>query len=78
MASICNDERATYGVMSGHDRKTLTLSVLFHNFWAMPADQAPMQQLMFMKNISMSGGLLLMFALGAGPASLDSRRARPV
>ena len=27
MASICNDERARFGVMSGHDRKTLSLSV---------------------------------------------------
>ena len=28
MASICNDERASSGVMSGHDRKTLSLSVI--------------------------------------------------
>ena len=28
MASICNDERASSGVMSGHDRKTLSLSAL--------------------------------------------------
>jgi uncharacterized membrane protein len=27
MASICNDEWACFGVMSGHDRKTLNLSV---------------------------------------------------
>jgi hypothetical protein len=26
MASICNDEQAACGVMSGHDRKTLSLS----------------------------------------------------
>ena len=26
MASTCNDERAAFGVMSGHDRKTLSLS----------------------------------------------------
>ena len=29
MASICNDERGRFGVLSGHDRKTLSLSVLF-------------------------------------------------
>ena len=28
MASICNDEQGCFGVMSGHDRKTLRLSVL--------------------------------------------------
>jgi hypothetical protein len=27
MASICNDEQASCGVMSGHDRKTLSLSL---------------------------------------------------
>ena len=26
MASICNDERVRFGVVSGHDRKTLSLS----------------------------------------------------
>ena len=26
MASICNDDWASLGVMSGHERKTLTLS----------------------------------------------------
>jgi len=25
MASICNDEQVSFGVMSGHDRKTLSL-----------------------------------------------------
>ena len=55
---------------------TLLASVLFHNFWAMPAEQQMMQQLMFMKNLSVVGGLLLVAALGAGPASLDARAGR--
>ena len=53
---------------------TLLATVLFHNFWAMPADQAFVQQLMFMKNLAVAGGLLFVFSLGAGPASLDARR----
>jgi putative oxidoreductase len=53
---------------------TVLASFLFHNFWAAPADQQMVQQLMFMKNLSVAGGLLLLFALGAGPASLDARR----
>ena len=53
---------------------TLLASVLFHNFWAMPADKAFMQQLMFLKNLSVVGGLLFVFAYGAGTASLDSHR----
>ena len=28
MASICNDERGSFGVMSGHERKTLSLSAI--------------------------------------------------
>jgi len=53
---------------------TLVATVLFHNYWAMPADQQFVQQLMFMKNLSIVGGLLFVFSLGAGPASLDARR----
>lgn len=54
---------------------TLAASLLFHNFWALPADQQMTQQLLFMKNVSVAGGLLLLFCVGAGPASLDGRRA---
>lgn len=54
---------------------TLLASVLFHNFWAMPADKQMVQQLMFLKNLAVAGGLLLVFSFGAGPASVDARRA---
>ena len=54
---------------------TLMASLLFHKFWAVPADQAFVQQLMFMKNLGVAGGLLLLFSFGAGPGSVDSRRA---
>ena len=53
---------------------TLAASVLFHKFWAAPADQAFVQQLMFMKNLSVAGGLFIVAALGAGALSLDARR----
>ena len=55
---------------------TLVATMLFHNFWAMPADQQMMQQLMFMKNVSVVGGLLFVFAFGAGSLSLDARRSQ--
>jgi len=54
---------------------TLLASVLFHKFWAAPADQAFVQQLMFLKNLSIAGGMFFLAALGAGPASIDARRA---
>lgn len=52
---------------------TLAASVLFHNYWAMPADQAYVQQLMFMKNISVAGGLLIIVALGGGTLALSRK-----
>ncbi len=54
---------------------TVVASVLFHNFWAMPADKAFMQQLMFLKNLAVTGGLMFVFVFGAGSLSLDARRA---
>ncbi|TAH39534.1 MAG: DoxX family protein [Planctomycetota bacterium] len=52
---------------------------LFHDFWnvADPAE-AHIQQIMFMKNLAMLGGALLLAYYGAGPWSLDSwRYTRP-
>lgn len=53
---------------------TLVASIFFHNYWAMPAEQQFVQQLMFMKNIGVVGGLLALAAFGAGTFSLDARR----
>ena len=54
---------------------TLVATVIFHAFWAAPADQAMVQQLMFMKNLAIVGGLLFVLSLGAGPLSVDTRTA---
>lgn len=53
---------------------TLTASVVFHAYWSAPAEQQFVTQLLFMKNISVAGGLLLVSALGAGLLSLDARQ----
>jgi putative oxidoreductase len=53
---------------------TVAASLLFHKFWAVPAEQVMVQQLMFMKNLSVAGGLFVVAALGAGPVSVDARR----
>ena len=54
---------------------TLVASFFFHAYWAVPADQAFMQQLLFFKNIAVTGGLLAFAAHGAGAWSVDARRA---
>ena len=53
---------------------TFIATFLFHNFWAMPAEQVMMQQLMFFKNIAVVGGLLVLAAHGAGAWSVDAKR----
>ena len=48
---------------------------MMHNFWAVKDPMmAQMQMIMFLKNISMLGGALLISQFGAGPWSLDARR----
>jgi putative oxidoreductase len=53
---------------------TVATGVIFHNYWAMPADQVMVNQIMFMKNLSIAGGLLMLTAFGAGALSLDAKR----
>ena len=54
---------------------TILAAFIFHNFWAVPADQAYIQNIMFMKNLSMAGGLFLLTVFGAGSLSIDSKVA---
>jgi putative oxidoreductase len=50
------------------------VSVMMHRFWGLSDPQAAMiQQVMFMKNLSMLGAALLITHFGAGPLSLDAR-----
>lgn len=52
------------------------VTVMMHNFWSVQDPMmAQMQQAMFLKNVSMLGGALLIAYLGAGPVSLDALRA---
>ena len=55
---------------------TLVASFFFHAYWSVPAAQQFVTQLLFMKNIAVVGGLLVLAANGAGGWSLDARRAR--
>jgi putative oxidoreductase len=53
---------------------TFFITFIFHNFWAVPADQVMAQQQSFFKNIAVVGGLLTVAAWGAGAWSVDGNQ----
>ncbi len=53
------------------------VTLMMHKFWTVHDPMmAQMQMIMFMKNVAILGGALLISQLGAGPFSLDARRSR--
>jgi putative oxidoreductase len=54
------------------------VTVMMHNFWAVQDPMmAQIQMAMFMKNLSMLGGAILIFHFGSGPMSLDRQAGAP-
>ena len=53
------------------------VTLMMHKFWAI-ADpmMQQIQMVLFMKNIAILGGALLISQFGAGPLSLDARRSQ--
>jgi len=49
----------------------IIVSPIFHNFWTMEGEARMMNQIMFLKNVSMLGGFLLLMAFGPGRYSVD-------
>ncbi len=52
---------------------SILAAFIFHNFWAFPPEQVYLQNIMFMKNLSMAGGLFLLTIFGPGGYSIDAR-----
>ena len=50
---------------------TLLATVIFHAFWSVPPEQHMTQYLMFMKNVGIVGGLMLVYAFGPGRLAVD-------
>ena len=50
---------------------TVPATFIFHAYWGVPADQVLNQQIHFMKNLAVVGGLLSVIAHGAGRLSLE-------
>ena len=55
---------------------TVLASIVGHAFWAAPVDAAFITQLLFFKNIAVTGGLLVLASSGAGSISIDGRKAK--
>ena len=51
------------------------VTLVFHNFWAYQGAEAQLQTIQFLKNVSIGGGLLAIFAAGPGALSVDARRS---
>ena len=50
---------------------TLIAMFIFHAYWSVPADQVQNQQIHFMKNLAIIGGLLVVFARGSGRYAIE-------
>jgi putative oxidoreductase len=50
---------------------TLLAAIIFHDFWAAEAAQKMGQQVNFLKNVAITGGMLMVFAFGPGRYSVD-------
>ena len=50
---------------------SLAVAFIFHGYWAVPADQHMAQYLSFWKNVTIAGGMLMVFAFGPGRYSID-------
>jgi len=50
---------------------TIVITPIYHRFWGVPPEVAAAQHIHFMKNVSILGGLLILFAFGPGRYSMD-------
>ena len=80
--AICVEVLCGIGLLTGIFARVSSLllflfliptTLIFHNFWDAPAAQAHMQQISFMKNLAIMGGLLIVAGLGPGPMSVMNR-----
>jgi putative oxidoreductase len=54
---------------------TVLAGFIFHNFWDAEQAQKMAQQINFLKNLSIAGGMLVLAAFGPGSLSVDARRS---
>ena len=49
----------------------IVITPIYHKFWGVPPEVAADMRIHFMKNVSILGGLLILFAFGPGRYSMD-------
>jgi len=52
-------------------------TLIFHDFWNIVGDERALQQIMFLKNLAIFGGLLYILCDGPGGISIDSLHRKP-
>jgi putative oxidoreductase len=52
---------------------TIAATLMFHQFWAVPAPQVQGQTINLLKNLGLIGAFAMIAVFGAGPYSLDAR-----
>jgi putative oxidoreductase len=55
----------------------IPVTLTFHNFWTYPPEEQRMQMILFMHNLTLMGGLLLVMTIGPGPLSIDLWGKKP-
>jgi putative oxidoreductase len=55
----------------------IPVTLTFHNFWTYPPEQQQQQMIMFMHNLTLMGGLILVMTFGPGAFSIDRWGRRP-
>jgi putative oxidoreductase len=51
----------------------VVITPIFHNYWNAPAAEVMDQQIHFLKNVSIIGGILMVMAFGPGRFGFDKR-----
>ncbi len=50
----------------------IPVTAMFHNFWGLLGPERHGQEINFLKNLAIMGGLAMVMAFGAGPLSVDA------
>lgn len=50
----------------------IPVTVIMHNFWAFEDQAQTTEMIQFMKNVAITGGIVMVLAFGAGPCSVDN------